>query len=226
MVDGTAAPVADAPAADEPSILDGAKPASDKPADGTAAKPDAGKPADATGKPAADGTKPESDKPAPDAAKPAGAPEKYETFKVPEGVTLNAPLLDKFGALAKEDGLSQVQAQRYVDLQTTAIKEAQDVQAKDFATMQKEWADTTRKELGAHADKELAFAATARDKFLTEGARTILNDSGLSNHPEIIKSLISIGKAISEDGFVPGGPATDKAGKSQAEILYPDQGKK
>lgn len=228
MVDATATPAADAPAADDQSILDGAKPATDKPADGTAGKPDASKPADGAAKPAADGAKPEGDKPAdkPAEQKPQGAPEKYEPFKVPEGVTFDPKAVEAFQTKAKELGLSQDQAQKLVDFQSSAIKAATDEQQKSFTQMQENWKQETRKELGADADKQLAFAAATRDKFGSTGLKTILNDSGLSNHPEVVKFFISIGKAISEDGFVAGAPAGDKAGKSAADIMYPDQGKK
>lgn len=236
MVDAAAAPAADGaaptagaePIKEEQSILDAAKPAPDKPADGTAAKPDAGKPAvDAAGKPVADGAKPVVDKPAAKAGeeKPQGAPEKYEPFTVPEGVTFDPKAVEAFQAKAKELGLSQDQAQKLVDFQSEAVKVAQDTNKKNFEDLQKEWSDQTKKDLGANADKELAFAAAGRDKFATEGLRSILNDSGLANHPEVIKMFITIGKAISEDGFVPGAAATDKADKSHADIMYPEQGK-
>jgi hypothetical protein len=154
-----------------------------------------------------------------------GAPEKYETFKTPEGITLEAKALEGFQAVAKELNLSQASAQKLVDFQTSQIKAAQDANLKSFEDMQKEWAAETRKALGNDADKQLGYAAAFRDKFLTEEARKVLRDSGLDNHPDIIKSLIAAGKAMSEDTFVEGkGDKGGKGeGKSAAQIIYPNQ---
>jgi hypothetical protein len=58
------------------------------------------------------------------------------------------------------------------------------------------------------------------DAFATPELRTLLNESGLGNHPEIIRAFYRAGKAISEDGFVAGGhKATDKG---DAKRLYPN----
>lgn len=154
-----------------------------------------------------------------------GAPEKYETFKVPEGVTFDSKAREQFQVTAKELGLSQDAAQKLVDFQATQVKAAQDQSLKDFAEMQKTWAAETRKALGVNADKELAFAAVARDKFFGPKAMEVLNGSGLANHPDVISSLISIGKAISEDKIVEGEGAKPgkNAGKTPAQVIYPDQ---
>src|SRR5665213_179421 len=151
-----------------------------------------------------------------------GAPEKYEPFKAPEGIALDEEAVKGFTDLAKKMNLSQTAAQELVDFQTTRIKAAQDANLKSFEDMQKGWASETRKALGADADKQLGFAAVARDKFFTGDAMKVLNESGLANHPALVKSLISIGKAISEDTFVEGkgekGGGGKNAGKSAAQI--------
>jgi hypothetical protein len=218
-------------AADDQSILDGAKAS----ANTGEPKGEAGatKPADAAGK-QADGTAKADDKDSagkPDASKQTGAPEKYEAFKVPEGITLKADVLDKFQAVAKELNLSQDAAQKLVDFQTSAVKTAQEQNLADFKDLQKQWGDETRKELGANADKELSFAALARDKFAPKGSELneVLNDSGLANHKAIVKLFITLGKAIGEDGFKEGkdtgkGDGTSgTTGKTAAQIIYPNQ---
>ncbi len=49
--------------------------------------------------------------------KPAGAPEQYEAFKVPEGVTIDETAATEFGTLARELNLTQENAQKLVDYQ-------------------------------------------------------------------------------------------------------------
>lgn len=218
----TVTPAPDAvPPAAEPSILDSAK----APAEPGSSEPTA-KPEDGSSKPPTDGT-PKGDEPAKSAEPKPGAPEKYEAYKVPEGVTLDPKAVESFNALAKELNLSQEHAQKLVDFQTSAIQAAKDQLDQNFKEQQKQWADETRKALGADADKELAFAALARDKFAPENSelRIILQKTGLDSNPAIVKHFITIGKAISEDAFVPGKPALPKTPKSDGELFYPDMKK-
>src|SRR5712671_3512851 len=57
------------------------------------------------------GEKPEGEK----KAETAGAPEKYEDFKLPEGVELAPEAVAEVSTLFKELGLSQANAQKLVD---------------------------------------------------------------------------------------------------------------
>lgn len=56
------------------------------------------------------------------AQEPKGAPEKYEAFKVPEGMQAQPALVDSFSAVAKKHGLSQEAAQELVTFQMEAMK--------------------------------------------------------------------------------------------------------
>ena len=58
-----------------------------------------------------------------DKDKNEAAPEKYEDFKLPEGMEVNTDLLDKATPVFKELNLTQDQAQKMVDLQTTFVSE-------------------------------------------------------------------------------------------------------
>lgn len=217
-------PAADAPAGGATPAADtllggGDKPAGDAPA-GTDDKPAGDAPAGdapAGDKPAADGkpvdAKPAGDKPKED--EPAGAPEKYEDFKLPEGLTLDAPVMDAFTALAKETNLPQATAQKFVDLaaqmQQNTVAQVQSV----VEAQAEKWGLDSKadKEFGGDKfDENLAIAKTALDRFGTPELRTLLNQSKLGNHPEVLRFMFRAGQAISQDGFVPGrngAPAKD-----------------
>jgi hypothetical protein len=47
-------------------------------------------------------------------------------------------------------------------------------------------------------------AKKALDAFGTTELRSLLNESGLGNHPEVIRFMFRAGKAISEDSMVTG----------------------
>lgn len=166
-----------------------------------------------TDPPAADSTQPEAgqaEQPAEPAAKPEekpaepeGAPEAYE-FVPPEGHVLDDGVIGKFSEVAKELNLSQTNAQKVLDVMAPAIAERQQAA---LQTMTAEWADSARadKEFGGDKlDENLAIAKTALEKFATPEFRTLLNDTGLGNHPEVLRVFVRAGKAISPDTVVTG----------------------
>lgn len=148
-----------------------------------------------------------------------GAPEQYADFTLPEGVTLDAALNDEFKAASKELGLPQDKAQKLVDLYTKSQKSAIEGQLAEFAEQQKGWKEATLKTLGANSDKELAFAAKARDKFGSPELTKLLEETKLGDRIEIVQMLIKAGKAISEDGFVEG-KGSGQETKTFADALY------
>jgi len=67
--------------------------------------------------------------------------------------------------------------------------------------------------------ESLGTAKKALDAFGTPELQTLLNESGLGNHPEIIRFMVRAGRAISQDTFVPAGR---QAGEGDARRLYPN----
>ena len=190
------------------------------PAADTTAPPDAGQQgapatASADNPPAAD-AKPEGDKPEGD-----DKPAEYEPFTRPEGLGVDEELLGEFKAEAKRLNLSQEDAQKFVDLQAKALAK----QTEQLANVRAQWAEQTKtdKEFGGEALSEnLGVAKKALDTFATPELRKLLNESGLGNHPEVIRTFLRVGKAISEDGRVVSGL---KAATSAdpAKRLFPNQ---
>jgi hypothetical protein len=155
-----------------------------------------------------------------DTSKPAGAPEKYE-FKAPEGQSFDANVLAQFEEVAREINLPQAEAQKMLDKIAPALAQKQ---ADIIKSAQDEWVASTKadKEIGGDKlDANLSVAKKALDAFGTPALRDLLNESGLGNHPEIIRAFYKAGKAISEDSFVPGGskPAGN-SDQSLASKLY------
>lgn len=206
---------ADAPANEQQAqpAQEGQPPAGDKPA--SEAKPDGEKAAT------------EGDKPKPKAdGEQKGAPEQYEDFAAPEGVQLDAELVGDFKNIAKELNLSQKEAQRVADLGPKLMQKLQGHQAEAFARVRQTWADEAKadKEYGGEAFAEnLGAAKKALDSFGTPELRTLLNESGIGNHPEIIRFMVRAGKAISSDTFVAGERSASSAGRDPAKTLYPNQ---
>lgn len=185
----TAAPAADAPAATDAP-----------PAPAAAADPVV----DAAAAPAAEGAAPA----APEAAKPV-VPETYE-FKAPEGVEFDADVLGELTTFAKETGLTQEAAQKVADLGVKQMQKFRQTYEAHVAETVEGWkqASVSDKEFGgANLQANLAIAKQALETFATPEDRAFLAESGLGNHPAIIRMLYRAGKAISEDGFISGAKA-------------------
>jgi len=156
-----------------------------------------------------------------DAAKAVkGAPEKYADFKVPEGIEINQPMLEEFKTTAKKHNLTQEAAQELIDLQVKHVKGISEGLLTTFNQIKTDWKKDTVTALGADYKKELVYAGRAIEQFGTPELRTILNQTGVGSHKELVKFFVKVGKAISEDKLVTGQQATGK--KSDAELFYGD----
>ena len=167
--------------------------------------------------PAAEGQPGESQQT--DAAKPEGAPESYE-FANAEAV--DAQVLGQFSELAKELGMTQDAAQKVLDKMGPAIQARQ---AEQLQAVRQQWEADARadKEFGGeHLDKNLSAAKKAMDAFATPELRSLLSESGLGNHPEVIRFMVRTGKALGEDTFVSGGRTTNQPA-DPAKRLFPNQ---
>ena len=146
----------------------------------------------------------------------------YTDFQLPEGVTLDSALLEQAAPIFKELGLSKEQAQKLVDIQ---VKQAQS-QTDAFNQQLETWRTSAKndKEYGGDGfDQNIALARSALNKVGTPELKQLLNDSGVGDHPEIIRLMVRVGKMTAEDNPTKGKPAAVK--QDNAAILYPNDTK-
>lgn len=152
--------------------------------------------------------------------KPEGAPEKYE-FTAGEGQELDTAALEQFEPIARELNLTNEQAQKMVDLYGTKIMPmVQQQQAEAWQKTTEQWAADVKADKEIGGDKltaNLSSAQRALKQFGSPELKEYLNGTGLGNHPELVKTFIKIGKAMSEDGMVDG---SNQGQRSAAEVLY------
>lgn len=160
---------------------------------------------------------------------PQGAPENYSEFSIPDGMTLDQDALNSFTPIARELNLTQDQAQKLVDMYTDRINAFQSAQMETVANVRKGWVEgiKTDNEIGGAAMAEkVGLAVKALDKFGTPELRRALEESGLGDHPEMVRVFYRIGKSMAEDTIEGGkGGAPVAKPRSAAQILYPDQEK-
>lgn len=155
--------------------------------------------------PAATEAAQEGDKGAEQADKPTGPPDEYADFTVGEGAEIDADVLSNFKGIAKELGLTQEGAQKLIDLQSAMAAKQEQALTESREGLRKQWSDAVRNDPefgGEKYDENVAIAAKTMQAFGDDTLRTLLNDSGLGNHPSLVKFCHRIGKAISEDRLV------------------------
>lgn len=155
-------------------------------------------------------------------AAPAGAPEKYEAFTVPEGVTLDDAARTDLEAFAKDLNLTQEQAQKLLDRDLAARTASTEAMQSQFQAAVAQWVEDAKADPvigGAEFDKNLGIAKTGMDKFATDDMKALLRETNFGNHPTVIKHFHALGKLIEQDKFVQGRAAPTTA-KTLAERLY------
>jgi hypothetical protein len=154
----------------------------------------------------------------------APQPVDYTDFIVPEAAIVDQEIMDKFVQSAKSLGLTQEQAQ---GLMTMGFESQQRVLAQHQAAIEQTKSDWREQALndqefgGDKLQENLAIASKFRDAFATPELMKVLDETGLGNHPELIRAFYRAGKAISEDSFV-GGAASASHPQSIAQRMYPN----
>ena len=93
--------------------------------------------------------------------------------------------------------------------------------AQAFAAQVQAWGDEVKADKGiggTKLDENLGLARKALDQFGTPELKLLLDSTGMGNHPQVVKLMVNIGKAISEDKIERGTPAGQT--KDAASILY------
>jgi len=145
------------------------------------------------------------------------APEAYE-FTNPDGDEMSPEVLRAFGDAARELNLTQEGAQSLINAALPAMAEHAEALRQEQRT---EWAEAARNdmEIGGSAFAEnLKLANKALDRFGSPELIAELKTSGFGNHPELIRAWNKVGKAISEETMLTGGPAA----AAERDLTDPD----
>lgn len=174
----------------------------------------------------------------PDAADPADPapvapviPEAYD-LTAPEGMTIDADLLTEATPIFKELGLTNEAASKVLPLAQSLIAKTQEATVQQFIDQgnqqRKAWLDEAKAdpEIGGNKwDATLHTAGRGLDALgYGEGSalRTLLNETGLGNHLEMIKAMAKIGGMVGEDGDFVRADAGAKIQLPLEKRLYPN----
>lgn len=152
-----------------------------------------------------------------DAGKPQGAPEKYE-LKRPDGEQLDGDTLKAVESVARKLNLTNEAAQAYVDHEVERVN-----------AQWSEWQETIRqdKELGGDNLKQSLAYAKKASQLGTPGFQKLL-EGPWGDHPEVFRTLVAMGRAISPDtqagagGDGTGKKAGSKTREQELRDRYPE----
>jgi len=155
--------------------------------------------------------------PATQAPQTPQAPEPYAITRpdMPDGLTWDdafekaaLPVAQKLGLSPTQlQGLADFYAQHQADTGLGAMRQ----RALDEAAA----SDALKAEWGAHYDTKLAQASRAARYFGGEQLIAVLNETGLGNHPDLVRAFARAGAFLGEDALRSGSQATG--------VLPPDE---
>lgn len=146
-------------------------------------------------------------------------------LKLAENSLLDQSKVDDVKAYAKSKGLSPEQAQDLLNREEATLKGFLEQQQNELQKASEEWKKQAvlDKEIGGeNFNKNVELAHRAIKRFGNETLTKYLDESGLGNHPDVIRMFMKIGQAMSEDKII-GSNSQGGQKKSLEEIFYGSQ---
>lgn len=150
----------------------------------------------------------------------------YEDFTLPEGMEIDSGALERASAVFSELGVGQEDAQKLVDI-AADMQQSWAQQAADARNqLVSDWENQTRNLPGfkENFDESVSIANAALTKFGTPELKEFLIESGLGNHPELVKTFFKIGSMTQEDDLS-GKPRPSSPEKDRISLMYPNESK-
>lgn len=137
----------------------------------------------------------------------------------PDDLTVPEEAKEAFMQLAQKLQFSNPQIQQLVDLESRFSRQSAERQMQAAQQQQTQWAQEIQTFYGPKWEEEVSLAVRAADTFGGPELRTLLETTGLGNHPVIVRTFNEIGKRISED-VSSGGIPSVSTDKTFTEALY------
>lgn len=139
-------------------------------------------------------------------------PDEYD-IKTIDGYEINKEMMDELTPLFKELKISAVGAQKLADYHMQIMQKQSAAASEMRKQMIGQWSESIKKDPqfgGAMFNENMALARRGLKAVMPADANSakeltmLLNDSGMGNHPEIIKVFAKVGKMIKEDSVMSG----------------------
>ena len=136
----------------------------------------------------------------------------YKDLSLPDGAAVDETQMAKYKELAKTMNLKPEDAQRILDFEAERLSAG-------AAAAAAAWQAQVKQEHGDKLPIVMATCARAIDKLGGDELRTLLDQTGLGNHPLMVKAFYQAGSMLSEDKHA-GSNGNAKGDVSFAQALY------
>ncbi len=159
--------------------------------------------------------------PASAAADPRTAqpPDPYAAVTLPENSPLDPQTWTAFKQMARAVNLPAQALEQWRALEEARLQQAAQLQADQQLQTLEAWAHQTQDEWGASWQEEVSKAVRAADLFGGPELRQLLEETGLGNHPVIVRTFHAVAQRMSED-VTPGGVPAAQTDKTFTQALY------
>lgn len=156
----------------------------------------------------------------------ATAPIAYD-LKAPDGSLLKDTDIQRIGDFAKANNLSKEQAQAVLASEHSNVAKIYGDLNNQAKNNTETWMRQVREDNemgGANYDRSVLHAQRGLNKYFEPGFVKMLNDTGLGNHPELVRGFSRIGALMADDTAVL--PKTNDSVKTKLDVRYDNKGKK
>ncbi len=143
----------------------------------------------------------------------------YAAIVLPENSSLSADMLAALKQQAAQIKLPLPTVQKWVEQENNRLNQQAKQQAHEKQEQVRVWAQETR---ALYGEEEISRAVRAADAFGGPELRQLLEETGLGNHPAIVRTFAAVGKRIAEDISVVG-TAQASTDKTFTQALYAKQ---
>ena len=143
-----------------------------------------------------------------------GRPETHEHYDMSDYAPEST---ENFRQLAHEIGLNNDQANALFNAYVDSIAGQEESESEAFDQFEVENTQALQKEWGGDFDKNVELARRAFMNFATPEAVEIMEQTGLGNHPEILKVFSRVGELLQEDSVLPGSSTPILGGMNPAQ---------
>lgn len=164
---------------------------------------------------------------APQTTDAPAVPDTYAFSNLPEGYVLDDQAVGQWSGVFKELGLTQEQADKLVQMDAQRVlagNQAAEQQAVQARQQQNEaWVGDLKKDPqfgGANFEANVEIANKALSAYGSPELTTMLRESGLGSHPEVVRFFHKVGKELQEGSLHRA--STTVPTQSWAQRMYPD----
>lgn len=145
------------------------------------------------------------------------------------GIEINNEVLERVSPILKAKGFTQGEFNQLLPEVAGLVAQTRDATQQAvvdaIATTRKAWADASLAdtEIGGTAEnlaRSRAVSAKAIDHFGGVEFRKFLDETGLGNHPQMIRTMRKVGEEISESTFHPPGDSQERTNVAPEAKLY------